>query len=54
MNEDLFKKELDKIKEQKQQMSAMLQLMEQVNHEHIPDDRRVFRLKDDAMDNIVE
>ena len=53
MNEALFKAEIAKITQEKQQLSEMLQLMEQINHDHIPDDQRVFKLKADAMDRVV-
>jgi hypothetical protein len=53
MNEELFKSELELIKEEKLQISAILQLMEQVSLKEIPDDRRVFKLSEDAMDKIA-
>ncbi|KAL3916162.1 MAG: hypothetical protein SGARI_008018, partial [Bacillariaceae sp.] len=53
MNQELFKKELVKITSTKEQLSQLLKLMEQINEDDIPDEKRVFRLKADAMDRVV-
>jgi hypothetical protein len=52
MNEGLFKKELETLHQEKRQISAILKLMEQVCHDDIPDDQRVFKLSDTATDRI--
>jgi hypothetical protein len=52
MNEELFKKELETIQEEKRQISAILKLMEQVSHDDVPEDQRVFKLSDSAMDQV--
>jgi hypothetical protein len=52
MNEEMFKKELETIQDEKRQISAIMKLMEQVSHDNIPEDERVFKLSDSAMDQV--
>jgi len=53
MNEELFKKKLEVIKEEKQQISAILNLIEQVHHDDISENERVFKLSEKAMEDVA-
>ncbi|KAG7370713.1 hypothetical protein IV203_019283 [Nitzschia inconspicua] len=52
MDEARFKAKLETIKEEKRQISAIFNLMQQISQKDVSEEDRVFKLSDNAMDRV--
>lgn len=52
INEERFKAKLTTIQTEKRQICAIFNLMQQVSQDNIPEEERVFKLSDNAMDKV--